>query len=91
MRERVYRVRVDAFPDDYDYQDTGCDIAPSCLRCPLEFCRYDVAGGSAAIRAASTERKVANLSRQGKRKAQAKLQTPSCGQRRPGPSTQINT
>ena len=23
------------------YQDHGCDVAPSCLRCPLEFCKYD--------------------------------------------------
>lgn len=23
------------------YADTGCDIAPSCLRCPLRRCRYD--------------------------------------------------
>jgi len=23
------------------YPDTGCSIAPSCLRCPLPTCRYD--------------------------------------------------
>lgn len=24
------------------YQDTGCSVAPSCLSCPLDQCRYDV-------------------------------------------------
>lgn len=27
------------------YRDTGCDLAPSCLRCPFERCRYDEPGG----------------------------------------------
>ena len=24
------------------YKDTGCSIAPSCLKCPLPRCRYDL-------------------------------------------------
>ncbi len=35
------RVRRDALPEHADYRDTGCDLAPSCLRCPLRRCRYD--------------------------------------------------
>ncbi|MBI5289949.1 MAG: helix-turn-helix domain-containing protein [Chloroflexi bacterium] len=33
--------RGDAYPEGATYRDTGCDIAPSCLRCPLPSCRYD--------------------------------------------------
>lgn len=28
-------------PDDAYYADSGCDVHPSCLRCPLPACRYD--------------------------------------------------
>ncbi len=28
-------------PENYDYTDTGCDLAPSCLECPLALCKYD--------------------------------------------------
>jgi len=29
-------------PDYSDYQDRGCDLFPSCLKCPLPRCRHDV-------------------------------------------------
>ncbi len=32
------------------YRDTGCELAPSCLRCPYEVCQHDVPGGAAALR-----------------------------------------
>jgi hypothetical protein len=35
------RVRRDTLPEHADYRDTGCDLAPSCLRCPLHRCKYD--------------------------------------------------
>ena len=25
-------------------RDKGCDVSPSCLKCPLPICKYDVAG-----------------------------------------------
>ena len=28
-------------PENQDYTDTGCEIASSCLRCPLAMCKYD--------------------------------------------------
>ena len=28
-------------PENTDYEDTGCDLAPSCLECPLALCKYD--------------------------------------------------
>lgn len=31
-----------AYPENYAYEDHGCDVAPSCLRCPLERCKYEM-------------------------------------------------
>ena len=28
-------------PEFYHYEDTGCEISRSCLRCPLSRCKYD--------------------------------------------------
>jgi Homeodomain-like domain len=39
------RARRDALPENTQYADTGCDVHPSCLTCPLVRCRYDVPGG----------------------------------------------
>ncbi len=32
---------VDAVPEFYPYEDTGCEVASSCLNCPLPQCKYD--------------------------------------------------
>ena len=32
---------VDAVPEFYHYEDTGCEVAESCLKCPLPQCKYD--------------------------------------------------
>jgi hypothetical protein len=39
-------VREDALPENQEYRDTGCSLAPSCLDCPLPRCRYDQPGGA---------------------------------------------
>ncbi len=36
---------VDAGPQWFTYRDDGCELAPSCLRCPLPICKYDYPGG----------------------------------------------
>jgi len=37
--------RADTLPEAMfgkgHFADTGCDLAPSCLNCPFEMCRYD--------------------------------------------------
>lgn len=38
-------VRKDALPEHTEYADTGCDMHPSCLACPLVRCRFDEPGG----------------------------------------------
>ncbi len=40
------KIRQDALPEHIGYDDGGCELAPSCLRCPLEVCRYDQKGGA---------------------------------------------
>lgn len=29
-------------PEDKNWYDTGCSIAPACLACPLHRCRYEM-------------------------------------------------
>ena len=41
--------RADALPEHVEYRDSGCDMFPSCLRCPLPRCRYDEPGGARAM------------------------------------------
>lgn len=33
--------RSDLKPEFIEYRDTGCDLAPACLACPFDVCRYD--------------------------------------------------
>ena len=35
------RTMVDTIPEFYHYEDTGCEVSPSCLTCPLPQCKYD--------------------------------------------------
>ena len=35
------KIRKEALPEYAAYQDTGCELAPSCLNCPLARCKYD--------------------------------------------------
>lgn len=32
----------DLLPEQKQYRDDGCEIAPHCLSCPLPACRYDL-------------------------------------------------
>ncbi len=41
--------RSDALPEHTRYADSGCELYPSCLTCPLPKCRYDEPGGAAAM------------------------------------------
>ncbi len=41
MSPRKNAPLVDALPEQYPYRDDGCNVSPSCLRCPLPWCKYD--------------------------------------------------
>lgn len=60
----IPRHRVDALPEHYDYKDTGCSLAPSCLDCPLPKCRYEP-GGRRAERAEERRKRFAELKAKG--------------------------
>ena len=34
----------DILPEHYPYRDQGCEVSPSCLRCPLPRCKHDDPG-----------------------------------------------
>ena len=43
--ERDDGIDLDLPPEYCHYQDSGCDLAESCLNCPLQECIYDEPGG----------------------------------------------
>jgi hypothetical protein len=53
--------RRDALPEHYG--DTGCDLSPSCLTCPLAHCRYDA--GVREQRQDDRQQRIVELRRQG--------------------------
>ena len=61
----TYRPRADALPEGLRFQDDGCEVAPSCLSCPLPKCRYELHSGLHSIRAALRREEVARLRRLG--------------------------
>ena len=48
MREEI-EVVPDRLPDYSEYRDQGCDLSPSCLRCPLPKCRHDKQEGGRRV------------------------------------------
>ena len=61
----THRPRADALPEHMRFQDDGCEVAPSCLSCPLPKCRYELHSGLHSIRAALRREEVARLRRLG--------------------------
>jgi hypothetical protein len=59
------RTRHDALPEHVDYRDTGCDLYPSCLHCPLPRCRYEEPGGAGGMLRTSRDASIVLLARRG--------------------------
>lgn len=57
----IERPREDALPEHVDYRDSGCDLFPSCLRCPLPRCRYDEQGGVRAVLNRQRDREIRRM------------------------------
>jgi hypothetical protein len=62
-----HQPRRDALPEHTNYRDSGCDLHPSCLSCPLVRCRYDEPGGSRHLLSRDRDNEVLNLQRGGNR------------------------
>ena len=60
------RPRSDALPENTSYRDTGCDLYPSCLRCPLPRCRYEEPGGAPAMLRTGRDAAIVRLAREQK-------------------------
>ena len=45
LEESDEKVELDLPPEYCRYRDEGCDLAGSCLNCPLPKCIYDEPGG----------------------------------------------
>lgn len=54
-------VRRDTLPEHAEYRDTGCELSPSCLACPLARCQYDDRGGVRRLVTAARDREIALL------------------------------
>ena len=44
------RVCSDVLPENTSYPDDGCEVAPRCVECPLERCRYEEPNGLLTVR-----------------------------------------
>ena len=55
------RVREDALPDRMPFPDTGCELAPSCLHCPLPRCKHDEPGGARKLTMSARDREIVLL------------------------------
>lgn len=56
---------MDVLPEYFPYRDDGCDVSPTCLRCPLPQCKYDNPGWLARVRRDARDRQVSRLHRDG--------------------------
>jgi hypothetical protein len=56
-------VRKDSLPDKARYPDGGCELAMSCLRCPLPRCQYDEPNSVRRWLMAARDREIAVLRR----------------------------
>ena len=45
-----YGVRRDSLPEGKRYQDTGCEVSPSCISCPLPACIHEEFRGLTRLR-----------------------------------------
>jgi DNA-binding NarL/FixJ family response regulator len=56
----------DIIPDDINWKDTGCEIYPSCLNCPLDKCMEEEPRGKQRLRMLSRSHRMAELRQEGK-------------------------
>ena len=61
----------DTRPEFVSYRDDGCEVSPSCLRCPLPQCKYDDPGFLTRLRREQRDKDVVGLLKQGASMRQA--------------------
>ena len=61
---------LELLPDDINWQDSGCELFPSCLNCPLPRCIEEEPRGKQRLRMLARANRMAQLKRQGKSTAE---------------------
>lgn len=56
----------DVLPESCHYRDEGCELADSCLNCPLPKCVYDQPGGKGRWLKRLRDREISRLINEGK-------------------------
>jgi len=56
---------IRGLPENTVYEDTGCDLAPSCLECPLALCKYDDPNGARYDRTVMRDTEIMRLFAEG--------------------------
>lgn len=69
------KAKNDFLPEFIEYRDSGCDLAPSCLSCPFEVCRYDIKDGVRTLRLQAKYAGIIRLADSGKTKVQIAKET----------------
>ena len=59
------QIDLDPPPEYCHYQDEGCELAPSCLRCLFPSCRYDIVNGHRGGAREFRDTQIQKLRRQG--------------------------
>ncbi len=57
-------VLCDMRPEYCQYEDSGCELSATCLRCPLPRCRYDEPGGRRRLLNSKRDREIQGLRRE---------------------------
>ncbi len=59
--EQTDNIELDLPPEYHHYRDEGCDLADSCLNCPLQKCIYDEPGGRQCWLKRQRDKEIARL------------------------------
>jgi len=62
----VSKLDWDLLPDEFPYEDRGCDMAPSCLSCPFPKCLEEVPWGKHKLSKRRRAERMAELRKEGK-------------------------
>jgi len=64
--EQTFDTELDLPPEYCHYQDEGCELADSCLNCPLPKCIYDEPGGRQRWLKKQRDREITRQFKEGK-------------------------
>ena len=62
----VSKLNWELLPEEFPYEDRGCDMAPSCLSCPFPKCLEEDPWGKQKFSKRRRDERMAELRREGK-------------------------